>query len=116
MCSAWTGRYVKDMIAVAVDITRFVSEAFPGFVECALVDAAGKLHSFVEKVPVVTRESLGPDSSYPCKGAIAVQVQTEFRDHSDRLLARIDTSMPWGVESTSGETIFTVLSSALTRS
>ena len=37
------------MATVAVHILRVVDEQFPGFVECGLTDASGRLHLFVEK-------------------------------------------------------------------
>ena len=45
----------RTMLAVRVNISRYVDESFPGWVECSLVDAYGYDHVFVEKVPVVTR-------------------------------------------------------------
>jgi hypothetical protein len=50
------------MTAVKVEIVRFVDEHQPGFVEVALVDAAGRLHTFVEKVPVA--ESAEGEASF----------------------------------------------------
>lgn len=42
------------MSAISVQITRFVDDSFPGFVECTFVDALGETHVFIEKVPVVS--------------------------------------------------------------
>ena len=46
------------MIAVRVQVVRFVDDSFPGFVECELIDAHGRRWLFVEKGPVVTTEHL----------------------------------------------------------
>lgn len=97
------------MPAVKVEIVRFVDEHQPGFVECRLTDASGALHTFIEKVPVVTDESLWTDPKYPCTGAIACRLNGEFRDSAGRLLVRIDTEEPHGIESTLGESSFVVL-------
>ena len=47
-----TVRSIDKMSAVSVQITRFVNDHFPGFVECVLSDALGKNHAFVEKAPI----------------------------------------------------------------
>jgi hypothetical protein len=104
------------MPAVAVQITRFVDDHFPGFVECTLVDAAGVVHVFVEKVPVVTTEALQSTSHYPCPGAIGCQVLAQWKDDHGIELTKIDTSKPWGVESSVGVTEFVVTSLQIVRS
>lgn len=50
-----------DFARLAVTITRLVDDAFPGWVECLLLDAAGNQHWFTEKVPVVSDGCAGPD-------------------------------------------------------
>ena len=101
------------MLAVIVQITRFVDENQPGWIECALVDAAGISHIFVEKVPIVTTEDLRSTSSYPCDGVIACEVLAQWDGADGQGLSRIDTSKPWGVESNSGLTEFVVPTSQL---
>lgn len=101
------------MVYVVVEITRFVDEHQPGFVECQLVDAYGKVHTFLEKGPVVSDRNLWNDSQYPCVGSIACEVVQEFQDPDGRLLASINTGRPFGIESSSGETKFVVLPSQL---
>jgi hypothetical protein len=103
------------MTAVTVSILRFVDEHQPGFVECALVDALGQSHRFVEKVPIVIDQALWSDSTYPSVGVLACQIEAEFTDAAGRLLARIDTEHPYHVESTCGTTKFVVLVSQLVR-
>jgi hypothetical protein len=103
------------MVAVAVKISRFVDDHQPGFVECQLVDASGNTHSFIEKSPVVSNQDLLATSSYPCAGNIVCEIVSEYKDAQGRLLVQIDTDVPFGVESTSGQTKFVVLSSQLVR-
>ena len=103
------------MTSVSIEIVNFVDDHFPGFVECRLVDAQGQVHMFSEKVPVVSTEHLRKDSKYPCPGAIRCEIGSEYIDHAGRFLARINTERPDGVESTSGETQFVVLSSQVAR-
>jgi hypothetical protein len=101
------------MPALNVQITRFVDEHFPGFVECVFQDANGASHVFVQKVPVVSRQELSATSSYPCAGTLDCEQESVWRDDAGRSLASIDTDRPWGVESSSGETQFVVLTSQL---
>jgi hypothetical protein len=101
------------MPALAVEISRFVDESNPGFVECLLVDALGHSHLFVEKVPVVTTEDLWSTSTYPRPGVIACEVEAEWKDGEGQSLARVSTELPWHVESTVGQTQFVVLASQL---
>jgi hypothetical protein len=101
------------MPAVAVRITRFVDDHFPGFVECELIDAAGSSHIFVEKVAVVTTEALGSSSCYPCEGVIDCNVLAQWANADGVWHSRIDTSTPWGVESSAGVTEFVVASSQI---
>jgi len=100
--------------AVAVSITSHVDEHFPGFVACELCDAHGRTSRFVEKVPVVSSSALGADSAYPQPGFIRCTVLSRGPDASGRVVARIDTAKPDGVESTEGTTIFEVLAVHLT--
>ncbi len=101
------------MRELVVQIDRLVDEHQPGFVECSFLDALGRRHVFIEKVPVVTTEDLWVDSQYPLQGAIACQVQREWREADARALAQVSTKLPWGVESTSGESSFVVLATQL---
>jgi hypothetical protein len=97
------------MPAVTVQISRFVDEHQPGFVECILMDALGESHLFVEKVPVVSTDDLWSTSSYPQPGVIVCEVEEQWQDEAGRSLVRVSTKRPWGVESTAGTTCFTVL-------
>ena len=96
------------MKAVRVVIRQYVDDAFPGWVECALVEASGREVRFVEKVPVVTASNLVSDSSYPESGVIACEVLKGGQDSAGRDLATISTGQPWGVESVDGQTTFEV--------
>jgi hypothetical protein len=92
-----------------VKISRYVDAAFPGWVECSMVDATGHEHLFVDKVPVVTNAGLSETSHYPQPGFIAcVVIGRDMRDDGSQRV-RIDTERPWGVETTVGGTKFKVL-------
>jgi len=97
--------------AVSIQIERFVDDHQPGFVECRLVDAFGRSHLFVEKLPIVTSAHLWSYSSYPRTGAIACEILAVSIDAAGRKLAQVNTERPWSVESTEGVSSFIVLSS-----
>jgi hypothetical protein len=92
---------------IEVEITRFVDDSQPGFIELRFVDAFGHEHFFIEKVPVVTLEYLNADSIYPRQGFIACRI-VEKKLIDNREVFRVNTEEPWGIESTAGETEFDV--------
>jgi hypothetical protein len=96
-----------------VEISGFVDDSFPGWVECRLVDASGRAHLFVEKVPVVSLEPLDARTGYPRDGAIACTVLGRHRGAADREVVTVDTGLPDGVESKEGESRFEILSEQL---
>ncbi len=101
------------MKAISVEILRIVDNSFPGWVKCRLIDAQGRAHLFVEKIPIVTRETLGDDNQYPRPGEIACEVQSEWKDAVGHSFARVGTTRPDGVESTAGLSEFVIRSSQL---
>jgi hypothetical protein len=98
---------------LAVEIVRFVDDHFPGFVECVLRDASGCAHTFVEKVPVISLEVLDSASHYPRPGTFACVVGEAWTDAHGRSLVRVRTDEPWGIESTTGQSSFVVLTSQI---
>ena len=96
------------MVAIKVQIERFVDEAQPGWVECSLVDALGEEHRFIEKVPIVTSEQLDSTSRYPNVGEIACIVVGKRELDDGQTVFEVDTDAPWGVESTGKRTRFEV--------
>ena len=104
------------MAELIVEITRFIDDHFPGFVECSFLDADGRRHLIVDKVPVFTFEDLFADSAYPRPGIIRCQIEREWTDEDGRRLAFINTENPSGVETAEGLSTFTVLRSQLSAS
>jgi hypothetical protein len=96
------------VFGVPVEIVSFVDGSQPGWVECRLTDAHGRLWVFVEKVPVVTEMALDASSRYPQPGVIACEVIRR-----DGGFALVDTARPWGVESFEGETQFEIQEDSL---
>lgn len=63
------------MPSLRVQIVRFVDEEpQPGIVESQFRDAAGRLHSIIDKVPLFTSADLWSDSDYPQPGFIECRV------------------------------------------
>lgn len=96
-----------------VAINRLVDPKFPGFVECAFVDASGTQIAIVEKLPVVSNIDAWDNENVPIEGRIACELEASFIDDKGQEVARISTERPWGISSTNGETRFVVLTSTL---
>jgi hypothetical protein len=94
--------------AVRVEITRFVDDHQPGWVECRLIDAREAVWLFIEKVPVVTVAWLDADSVYPQQGEIACEIISGALNSQPDDILLIDTGSPWHVEATTGDTRFEV--------
>jgi hypothetical protein len=97
-----------DVRDLAVAILRLVDEHQPGWVECQFADADGRIHKFVEKIPLVTNADLWRDSEYPQPGIIRCEVLQQWSDAQAKRLVRITTDRPWSVQSTEGLTEFVV--------
>jgi len=55
---------------LAVEIVRFVDDHQPGWVECEFIDAEGRRHTIIEKVPIVSPDKLDSTSEYPQSGFV----------------------------------------------
>ena len=102
------------MKAIKVEITRFVDDSQPGFVECRFYDALDKEHLVIDKVPVVTLENLDAHSTYPRPGVIGCTVLKEYMDERGRNIISVTTEKPWAIDTTEGLTEFEILESQLT--
>jgi hypothetical protein len=96
---------------LTVTIVRFVDEHFPGWVACELVDAEGRRHEFIDKVPIFSLDPLDAASTYPQPGVIQCGILARWRDAEGRELVRASTDKPYAIESVEGESEFVVLSS-----
>jgi hypothetical protein len=91
-----------------VTVRRWVDDSQPGFVERSFTDARGREWLFVEKAPVVSGENLWRDTNYPKPGQIACTILSSRADESGRTLVRIDTDLPWHIETATGRATFDV--------
>ena len=102
------------MYFISVQIVRFVDIHQPGWLECEFVDAAGRRHSIIEKVPVLTSESLDADSKYPTLGRVPCEVLRRCQDEGGRELLCVSTARPADIETKEGLSEFTVPASLMT--
>lgn len=100
-------------LALRITITEYVDDGFPGWVACEFVDADGRVHRLVEKVPVVTDQVLLPTSVYPQPGALLCERIGEEPERSGRKVARITSDRPCAIETDEGLSEFVVWESEL---
>jgi hypothetical protein len=103
--------YNSILMQLRVQIVRYVEDYFPGIVECELLDAAGSVHTFNEKGPVVSDKWPGPEDKYPMNGIIRCEILERWHDPEGRDLVRVTTEQPDYVETKNGMMEFVVLSS-----
>jgi hypothetical protein len=93
---------------LAVQIVRFFDDSFPGFVVCEFVDAERRIHTLVDKVPVVTTNDVHASSAFPQLGSLRCTVLERWQEESGRELVRVNVAYPDGVETTEGLVEFVV--------
>jgi hypothetical protein len=91
---------------IRAQIIRWVSDDFPGFVDCRFADASGREWSFIEKLPVVTDADLRSNSEFPQPALIACEIVAGGQDDAGRKIAEITTITPFAIEATDGTTCF----------
>ncbi len=102
------------MLELAIQVVRFVDEApQPGVVACEFVDAEGRCHTLIDKVPGFSAKPLDARSAYPQAGVVRCEALARWRDAAGRDLVRITTKLPDHVESTEGASEFVVLSTQM---
>ena len=85
---------------LALTIVRWVDDYQPGIVACEFVDADGRRHTLIDKVPMFSTDALDATSTYPLWGAVRCTVLRRWTDALGRELLRISTAEPDAVEST----------------
>jgi hypothetical protein len=91
---------------IRAEITRWVSDDFPGFVECRFADRFGRKWVVVEKAPVLTDAQLRSASRFPQPVFIACDVVARREDDAGRQIADVTTETPWAIETMDGTTRF----------
>ena len=77
------------MTHAKIEITRFVDDAQPGWVEAVLVDAWGVRWTFVHKIHYFTDDDLDSGSDYPIQGYLECAIVGAYLDRDERLVAVI---------------------------
>jgi hypothetical protein len=104
---------IPKIKSIPVQITRFVDDSFPGWVECEFLDAEGRRHHLIDKVPIFTTELLDATSTYPTEGIVRCEVLERSKDDMRAELVRVTTARPDTVESTEGLSEFVVFATQL---
>ena len=91
-------------------LVRWVAdEPQPGLVEAVLTDVTGKRWHFIEKVAIVSRETLGNNSEFPRPGVIRCEILENSDAESKYGICKISTERPDGVVATENhQTVFDV--------
>ncbi len=89
-----------------ITIEKVIDDAFPGWVECSLVDASGNHHIFHEKIPVVGTNKMNIESKCPCEGSIRCEVGA-MSPGGPAAMVVLNTAAIDGVESIDGVSEFT---------
>ncbi len=73
------------MPTIPFQITAFVSDHFPGFVEGILIDAFGAKHTFVAKVPATARRVTMEDFN------VTTKFERKLKTRSDQMCRACNT-------------------------
>jgi len=103
-----------ELGSLVVQIVRFVDDHFPGFVACEFVDAENRVHTLIDKVPMVTPDDLDPTSVYPQTGGIRCTVLQRWQGPSGGELVKVSIDYPDAMETTEGLKEFVVQSAQVT--
>ena len=103
------------MLAIPIQIIKFVEAHQPNIVECAMIDFAGTEFRFVGKTYDFTSAYLDEHSQYPQPGLIPCHALKEWSDEKGRSVTTIDTNQPpMFIEATTGQIQFNVFTNQLT--
>jgi hypothetical protein len=82
---------------------------FPGFIRSELKDRHGKIHEFVEKIPVMcgTDGEYGAESLYPVEITFSCVILNSFNENGNEWF-NISTEEPYQIKSEEGKTEFEV--------
>ena len=105
--------YREILKVFKIQITSFIDDHQPGWVECSFFDASGKVHIIREKVPIISSEYLDQNTEYPREGVVACEIINEWEDKNGRKIYSV-RSILWGVETIEGLTEFDLLAEQLT--
>ena len=76
---------------VRAQAVRWVDDCFPGWIEVKVIDAAGRDHRIVDKVPILTALDIRSDTSFPTELWIGADATDIDGDHVTARLKWVDT-------------------------
>ena len=94
------------MVLLRVSGLELVEDGNPPIVRCSVVDVAGRVHAFVDKLPIFA----GDDWLDAGIGCSFVDVR---RDEQGRRVVTVDCACPWGLESSEGVSVLEVFEEQL---
>jgi len=110
-CAAAAKSGAEELGQLAVQIIRFVDDAQPGWIACEFVDAHGRTHTLIDKVPIFSDIVLDAESIYPQPGTVGCEIVARYKGANGVELLRISTAKPWCITSTEELSEFVVLPS-----
>ncbi len=100
---------------LVLEIVRWVDDYQPGIVACEFIDAEGRHHSFIGKVPIFSTDRLDAGSIYPRPGALRCTVLSRWKNADGQELVRVSIAEPDDEQSTEGLQEFVVSSTQVSR-
>jgi hypothetical protein len=94
------------MTYIHAQIIRWVSDDFPGVVECRFADRFGREWAIIEKLPILTVADLRSNSRFPQPALVACEVIAKHQDDAGRAIVDITTMTPWAITATDGTSSF----------
>lgn len=73
-------------------VTKWIDDAFPGWVEARLVEADGRVAVLTDKVPVFGLDGVTMDTQLPVPVTLACEIVRRERDGHDREVAVVALS------------------------
>ena len=86
---------------------------YPGIAECEFMDAEGRIHTLVDKVPIFSERSVKEFKLLPHEAVARCEIVAMWHDAHGRELARVSTAHPDHIESTEGLSDFVVFATQL---
>lgn len=97
------------MTQLRVASLELIEDGAPPIVRCAVFDAAGVRHEFVDKLPIFSRT----DQLSVSEATIACSFVDLRRDNEGRRIITVDTACPWGCQTSAGLTVLDVFEQQL---
>jgi hypothetical protein len=96
------------MVFLKIKITKYISNDFPGFIECSFTDAFNKQWKIIDKIPVLTTKNIDKNNNFPIEEKIEVEAEKESIDKNGNKLITININKPYGLKTINGENRFEV--------